>query len=153
MPRVETFTPEMLMRYFDGRNIHYQQRDTDRLDLSITGLVTYFNGPLRVILSRDTSKQHLVMHATLGIALPPQRIDEAVGICNEWNTSHIYPVACVAGTPQDARVLMTKSAIDVSAGIHAELLDRFIRISVTASREFFQWAHDSHNFHREAAAT
>lgn len=153
MPRVETFTPEMLMRYFDGRNIRYQQRDTDRFDLLISGLVTYFNGPLQVIISRDSSKQHLVMHATLGIALPPQRTDEAIGICNEWNTAHIYPVACVARVRQDDRVLMAKSAIVISAGIHAELLDRFIRTSVTATREFLHWAHDSHNFHREPAAT
>ncbi len=146
MPRIETFNPEMLTRQLDALKLPYQRRDNDTFSVSLAGLLKFFNGPLQVVISRDPSKRHLLLHATLGVRLPEERINEAMGVCNEWNTNRIYPVAYVRQVSEDAKVLMTKSAIETSVGMHSELLDRFIRTAIAASREFFQWAHDEHKF-------
>ncbi|MCC5830350.1 MAG: YbjN domain-containing protein [Phycisphaeraceae bacterium] len=148
MAKVETFTPELLKEHLDKANIKYDQKAEDHFVLGFGKLFEHNpNTVLQVMVNRDQSKRQLMIHCMIGKPVPAERHDISLAACNRWNAEFIYPTVFIRElqakdqNQQDHRlnVFFTKSAIDVSKGIHNEMLEVFLRNSIGAARDFFNW--------------
>lgn len=148
MPKVEAFSPEMLKEHFDKANIKYDQKSEDHFVMGFGNLFPDMKDVvLQVMVNRDQSKNQLMIHCMIGQPVRPEKLDTAMTACNRWNAEFIYPTVFVRElTARDQnqqevklKVFFTKSAIDVSKGIHHEMLETFLRNSIGAARDFFNW--------------
>ncbi|MCA1595381.1 MAG: YbjN domain-containing protein [Chloroflexi bacterium] len=142
MPTVQPVTREVLVEYLKRNEIEFQTDDEGNLALDFDDQFPEVC-PVDIWLILDTEEGVLFkVFALVDVAIPEAAWDSAIGLCNAWNSESPWPTAYLLATEAgtgEASIHFERS-IDLTTGIHAELLDDFISQTIGAIVAFAEWA-------------
>lgn len=142
MPTVQPFTDDMLMDYLKQNDIGFEVDEEGNLSLDFADQFPEVC-PIDVWLVTDRDEGVLFkVFGFVDVSIPEVAWDSAIGLCNAWNGESPWPKAYLLATEAgtgDAFIHLERY-IDLTAGIHAELLDDFISQTIGAIVGFAEWA-------------
>ena len=141
MPTVCKFDRSMIEKHLKSEELYYlvdseggYRVDFEDHDNSLGCDLTAWLGEVEEVLS-------IFIGSTR--QFPKREWGRAIMLCNTWNKENPGPKAFLDTNPDTDTTgsIVLRQSYDLEQGIHQELLDDFITVTIGAAIAFWEWAH------------
>jgi hypothetical protein len=142
MPKVESFSRAMIERALKNKSVKYLVDSDGDCVAAFTREATR---PCELevwLIAAGAKKDVFRVFVRSDQRFPEVKWGEVLAACNEWNRERRWPKTYLEISKEDGRgMIVCEEQWDLERGIHQELLEDFAMIVITASHQFWEWAH------------
>ncbi len=144
MATVQPFTRSMIEKYLKDSELHYLT-DTEGDFIVQFAYDKELGGELAVYFIAG-GNNHDIYLVRVTSSRPVSKPDwgRAISLCNTWNKDRRWPKAYLRvkdPSSDDVGSIILEEQIDLSVGVHQELVEHFSLTVLAAATQFWKWAH------------
>jgi hypothetical protein len=149
MPTVEPFNRRMIEKFLKSVGWNYMTTRNGDFVVQFTRDEDSGREMTFLFVADGDEKEILLIRIHADLNVPKKDWGRALMTCNTWNRNYRWPTAYLGVEDPDrdkTGEIVLERQIDLSSGVHQELLNDFVFRTFAAGSKFWEWAHQEQGF-------